>query len=189
MKTIIIDNFDSFTYNLHHYLEAILNDRVDVVRNDTITPEAVGEYDRIVLSPGPGLPEQAGITMEVIARYASTKRILGVCLGHQAIGLAFGGQLNNLATVHHGVSSPMQLQNDDYLFEGIEFPCEVGRYHSWVVGKNPWPESLEVLATDEQGEVMALRHKTWDVRGVQFHPESIMTEQGYRMMENWALHR
>jgi len=189
MKTIIIDNFDSFTYNLHHYLEDILNDRVDVVRNNAIELNAVGEYDQIILSPGPGLPEQAGITMEVIARYASSKRILGVCLGHQAIGLAFGGKLDNLATVHHGVSTPMTLQATDYLFEGISFPCEVGRYHSWVVSKSEWPESLEILASDAVGEVMALRHKIFDVRGVQFHPESIMTDQGYCMMKNWALHR
>ncbi len=189
MKTIIIDNYDSFTYNLHHYLEAILNTRVDVVRNDAVAVEALDDYDQIVLSPGPGLPQQAGITMDTLATYAHKKRILGVCLGHQAIGLAFGATLKNLPAVHHGVSADILLQADDYIFRDIQFPCEVGRYHSWVVSANPWPDCLEILATDAQGEVMALRHKTYDVRGIQFHPESIMTVQGFKMMENWALRK
>jgi anthranilate synthase component 2 len=189
MRTIIIDNYDSFTYNLHHYLEAILNTRVDVVRNDAVDVEALDGYDQIVLSPGPGLPQQAGITMDTLAMYAHKKRILGVCLGHQAIGLAFGATLKNLSAVHHGVSADILLQVDDYIFRDIQFPCEVGRYHSWVVSANPWPDCLEILATDAQGEVMALRHKTYDVRGIQFHPESIMTVQGFKMMENWALRK
>lgn len=189
MKTIIIDNFDSFTYNLRHYLEAILDETVDVVRNNELMPEQLEPYDGIVLSPGPGLPANAGITQEVIRTFAGRKRILGVCLGHQAIGEVYGGRLKNLSMVHHGVTGNLVPIASDYLFRGIAFPCAVGRYHSWVIDCTPWPDELEILATDEQGEVMALRHRRFDLRGVQFHPESIMTDQGYKMMQNWALYR
>ncbi|MFM7726161.1 MAG: anthranilate synthase component II [Flavobacteriales bacterium] len=186
MRTVIIDNYDSFTYNLQHYLEGVLEADVPVYRNDQIGLDALETFDNIVLSPGPGLPEQAGITMEVIRRFQSGKRILGVCLGHQAIGVAFGGLLKNLSTVHHGVSSGLNILQDDYLFANFPNESEVGRYHSWVVSNQDFPNCLEVLATDEQGEIMALRHKEYDIRGVQFHPESIMTPHGKTLILNWA---
>jgi anthranilate synthase component 2 len=186
MRTLIIDNYDSFTFNLQHYLEAELNDDVRVVRNDAISLGEVGQYDQIVLSPGPGLPQEAGISLEVIREYASSKRILGVCLGHQAIGLAFGGRLENLTSVHHGVSSSLQLTKSDYLWHEFPEASPVGRYHSWIVSKNQLPECLEIIATDESGEIMALRHRTFDIRGVQFHPESIMTSHGRTIIRNWV---
>ena len=186
MRTLIIDNYDSFTFNLQHYLEAELNDSVPVVRNDAITLDEVGAFDQIVLSPGPGLPEQAGVTLEVITHFASTKRILGVCLGHQAIGIAFGGKLENLKTVHHGVSSGLHITKSDYLWSDFPNASLVGRYHSWVVSNNGLPECLEIIATDENGEIMALRHSIFDIRGVQFHPESIMTTHGRTLIRNWV---
>lgn len=186
MRTLIIDNYDSFTFNLRHYLEAELNDSVAVVRNDIISLNEVGTYDQIVLSPGPGLPEAAGITLEVIKHFGSSKRILGVCLGHQAIGLAFGGNLENLETVHHGVSSSLRLTKNDYLWDDFPDASPVGRYHSWVVSRNQLPQCLEILATDESGEIMALRHNVYDIRGVQFHPESIMTTHGKLLIRNWV---
>lgn len=189
MRTVIIDNYDSFTYNLQHYLEAVLEADVPVYRNDQIEISALAVFDNIVLSPGPGLPQHAGITMEVIHRFGSNKRILGVCLGHQAIGLAFGGSLKNLSTVHHGVSSSLQILQDDYLFENFPNESDVGRYHSWVVSNQQLPDCLEVLAIDEEGEIMALRHQEFDVRGVQFHPESIMTPHGKTLIRNWALNK
>jgi anthranilate synthase component 2 len=185
MRTLIIDNYDSFTFNLQHYLEAELNDHVAVMRNDKISLHEVEAYDQIVLSPGPGLPEEAGITMEVIRKFADRKRILGVCLGHQAIGLAFGGRLENLTTVQHGVTSSLCLTKDDYLWSEIPDASQVGRYHSWVVERNQLPDCLEVIATDEAGEIMAIRHTAFDIRGVQFHPESIMTTHGRKMIRNW----
>jgi len=186
MRTLIIDNYDSFTFNLRHYLEAELNDSVAVVRNDSISLNEVGSYDQIVLSPGPGLPEAAGITLEVIRHFGSSKRILGVCLGHQAIGIAFGGSLENLKTVHHGVSSNLHLTKSDYLWNDFPDASAVGRYHSWVVSRNQLPQCLEILATDESGEIMALRHNAYDIRGVQFHPESIMTTHGKLLIRNWV---
>jgi anthranilate synthase component 2 len=186
MRTLIIDNYDSFTFNLQHYLEAELNDAVVVVRNNEISLDEVGNYDQIVLSPGPGLPEDAGITMEVIRQFADSKRILGVCLGHQAIGLAFGGRLVNLDTVHHGVSSHLYFTKNDYLWKAIPDASPVGRYHSWVVDAHQFPDCLEITATDESGEIMALRHTKYDIRGVQFHPESIMTAHGRMMIRNWV---
>jgi anthranilate synthase component 2 len=186
MRTLIIDNYDSFTFNLRHYLEAELHDSVIVARNDEISIEEVGSFDQLVLSPGPGLPQEAGITMEVLKQFASSKRILGVCLGHQAIGLAFGGRLQNLATVHHGVSSAIYLTKSDYLWEDIPDASPVGRYHSWVVDRNQLPNCLEITATDEHGEIMALRHTHYDIRGVQFHPESIMTAHGRTLIRNWV---
>ena len=186
MRTLIIDNYDSFTFNLQHYLEAEMNDSVTVVRNDAISPDEVATFDQIVLSPGPGLPEEAGITMEVIQRFSASKRILGVCLGHQAIGLAFGGHLENLATVHHGVSSSLRLTKSDYLWTDIPDASPVGRYHSWVISLNHLPDCLEITATDESGEIMAIRHTSYDIRGVQFHPESIMTTHGRTFIRNWV---
>jgi anthranilate synthase component 2 len=188
MQTVIIDNYDSFTYNLHHYLEAVLQEEVPVYRNDNITLDELEAYQNIVLSPGPGLPADAGITMTVIDRFQRNKRILGVCLGHQAIALAFGGALENLDTVHHGVASPLHIIQSDYMLHNFENKSPVGRYHSWVVNKAKLPECLEILATDEQGEIMAMRHRSFDIRGVQFHPESIMTPHGRTLIRNWALH-
>lgn len=186
MRTLIIDNYDSFTFNLQHYLEAELNEPVTVVRNNEITLEEVGTYDQLVLSPGPGLPSEAGITLEVIQHFATNKRILGVCLGHQAIALAFGGELENLETVHHGVSSNLCLTTNDYLWNEVPDASSVGRYHSWVVSRNSLPACLEITATDESGEIMALRHTRYDIRGVQFHPESIMTTHGRTLIRNWV---
>ncbi len=186
MRTLIIDNYDSFTFNLRHYLEAELKDSVAVVRNDETSLNDISTYDQIVLSPGPGLPEEAGITLEVIRQFGSSKRILGVCLGHQAIGIAFGGHLENLATVHHGVSSNLHLTKNDYLWNDFPDGSSVGRYHSWVVSRKQLPQCLEILATDESGEIMALRHNVYDIRGVQFHPESIMTTHGKLLIRNWV---
>jgi len=186
MRILIIDNFDSFTYNLHHYLSDIVQGPVDVVRNNALNVEDIASYDGIVLSPGPGLPDQAGITLDVIHHWGRQKRILGVCLGHQAIGVAFHSELHNLSTVYHGLSEPMTLTTSDYLFEGIASPCKVGRYHSWVIRRDTLSPELEILAEDEAGEIMAIRHKTLDIRGVQFHPESIMSTEGYRMLQNWV---
>jgi anthranilate synthase component 2 len=186
MRTLIIDNYDSFTFNLQHYLEAELNDAVTVVRNDKISLDEVAAFHQIVLSPGPGLPQDAGITMEVITHFAGSKRILGVCLGHQAIGLAFGGHLENLATVHHGVSSNLHITKSDYIWTNFPDASPVGRYHSWVVSRKKLPDCLEITATDESGEIMAIRHTDYDIRGVQFHPESIMTTHGKLLIRNWV---
>ena len=186
MRILIIDNFDSFTYNLHHYLRDIVQGQVDVFRNNAIGLEDMKDYDGIVLSPGPGLPQEAGITVDVIRYWGAKKRILGVCLGHQAIGVAFNSPLYNLPTVFHGLSEPMNINTPDYLFDGIDFPCTVGRYHSWVIQRETLSQELETLAVDDDGEIMAIRHKSLDIRGVQFHPESIMTTHGYRMLQNWV---
>jgi anthranilate synthase component 2 len=186
MRILIIDNFDSFTYNLHHYLSDIVQGSVDVLRNNAITLEQIADYDGVVLSPGPGLPQDAGITLDVIHHWGNQKRILGVCLGHQAIGVAYNSPLHNLSTVFHGLSEPMHLTSTDYLLDGISSPCQVGRYHSWVIQRETLSSELEILAEDNAGEIMAIRHKTLDIRGVQFHPESIMTAEGYRMLKNWV---
>lgn len=188
MRIVIIDNYDSFTFNLQHYLEGVLDTNVPVFRNDAISIDQLIEFDSIVLSPGPGLPKQAGITMAVIQRYSKTKRMLGVCLGHQAIGLAFGASLENLSHVHHGVASNLRIVQNDYLFNDFPNESPVGRYHSWVVSNHHFPECLEVLATDEAGQIMAIRHKEYDIHGVQFHPESIMTLHGKSLLRNWALY-
>jgi anthranilate synthase component 2 len=187
MRILIIDNYDSFTFNLQHYLEAELDASVTVVRNDAMSLAEVDAFDSLVLSPGPGLPEQAGITMSVIQAFKEKKRIFGVCLGHQAIGQAFGASLENLQMVHHGVSSELHIAKDDYLFDGIPNQTPVGRYHSWVINKTSIPDCMEVIATDEMGEIMAIRHKTLDIRGVQFHPESIMTLHGKSLIRNWIM--
>ena len=174
MHILVIDNYDSFTYNLVHYLED-LNSLVTVKRNDQLTIEEVADYDKIVLSPGPGIPDEAGLLKSIISAYAQTKPILGVCLGHQAIGEVFGGSLTNLDKVYHGVAP---------LFDGLGKNFEVGRYHSWVVEK-PLPEELVLLAEEDNGQVMAMKHKKYDIYGVQFHPESILSPEGKQLLNNW----
>jgi len=189
---LILDNYDSFTYNLVQMVEEISNRNVDVHRNDEINLEQVAQYDKIILSPGPGIPNEAGILIPLIKRYAATKSILGVCLGHQAIGEAFGAELINLSRVYHGVSNKIKLvesvasssfRND--WFKNLNDEIEVGRYHSWVLNEKSIPADVEVTAEDESGMIMALRHRAYDVQGVQFHPESVLTPLGRKMMENW----
>jgi len=183
-KILVIDNYDSFTYNLVHYLED-LNCEVTVYRNDEFDIDEISHFDKILLSPGPGIPDEAGLLKAVIAKYAPTKSILGVCLGQQAIGEVFGGTLSNLDKVYHGVATMVKTSVDDeLLFEGLGNEFEVGRYHSWVVDAN-LPDVLEATSFDENGQVMSLRHKTFDVRGVQFHPESVLTPNGKKILENW----
>lgn len=183
MKVIVIDNYDSFTYNLVHYLED-LGCTVTVKRNDQLEIKDIEPYDKIVLSPGPGVPDEAGLLKPIIEAYAKTKPILGVCLGHQAIGEVFGGTLINLDKVYHGVATPIEIIQDDPLFKGLGTSFEVGRYHSWVV-QSPLPESLVLLAKESNNQVMAMRHKTYDLYGVQFHPESILSPTGKQMLNNW----
>jgi anthranilate synthase component 2 len=187
-KILVIDNYDSFTYNLVHYIEKITGVRPDVFRNDKISLDNVGLYDKIILSPGPGVPSEAGIILDIIRKYAPTHSILGVCLGHQAIGEAFGGKLVNLNKVYHGIASKITvLEDNNPLFEGIPHEFLAGRYHSWVVANEELPECLTITAKDESGLIMGLKHKKYDVEGIQFHPESVLTENGYKMMENWTL--
>jgi len=181
----VLDNYDSFTYNLVHYLEKVSDAIIEVHRNDKITLKEIEKYDKILLSPGPGIPSEAGILLEVIKTYASSKSILGVCLGQQAIAEAFGGSLNNLSEVFHGVSTPIEIISEDSLFKNIPKKLNVGRYHSWAVNRNDLPKDIEVTAVDDQGSIMALKHKTYDVKGVQFHPESVLTEHGLQMIQNW----
>ncbi len=183
-KILVIDNYDSFTYNLVHYLQDLGCD-VTVKRNDQLTLDEVAPFDKIVLSPGPGIPDEAGLLKSIIKTYADSKSILGVCLGQQAIGEVFGGSLINLDTVFHGVATDVEISvEDETLFKGLEKTLKVGRYHSWVV--NPkLPEELEATSFDENGQVMSLRHKIYDVKGVQFHPESVLTPNGKQMLENW----
>ena len=183
MNILVIDNYDSFTYNLVHYLED-LDCMVTVKRNDQLTIEEVADYDKIVLSPGPGIPDEAGLLKPIISAYAKTKPILGVCLGHQAIGEVFGGTLTNLDKVYHGVATPIQVLIDDPLFAGLGMQFEVGRYHSWVVEK-PLPDELVLLAEEDHGQVMAMKHKEYDIYGVQFHPESILSPEGKQLLNNW----
>jgi anthranilate synthase component 2 len=186
LKILVIDNYDSFTYNLVHYLED-LNCEVTVYRNDEFDIDEVKNFDKILLSPGPGIPDEAGLLKEVIRTYAPTKSILGVCLGQQAIGEVFGGSLINLEKVYHGVASKINITvNDENLFQGLNNEIEVGRYHSWVVNTEDFPEVLEITSIDENGQIMSLRHKTFDVRGVQFHPESVLTPNGKKILENWV---
>lgn len=190
MRILVFDNYDSFTYNLVHLVEKITHVKVEVHRNDQIPLEKVKEYDKIILSPGPGIPEEAGLLLPLIKEYAASKSILGVCLGHQAIGQAFGGTLVNLSSVYHGVATKIETGGTKYeirsrLFEGLPDEIEVGRYHSWVVSKEGFPADLEITAEDENGMIMALQHKTFDVQGVQFHPESVLTPLGEQMITNW----
>lgn len=183
MKVLVIDNYDSFVFNLVHYLEELGCD-VTVKRNDCLTLKEVEDFEKVLLSPGPGVPEQAGLLKEIIRHYAPTKSIFGVCLGQQAIGEVFGGQLVNLEKVYHGVATPVNVVKEDILFKNMPTRFEVGRYHSWVV-QQPLPESLEVTSVDDNGQVMALRHKEYDVRGVQYHPESVLTPLGKTILKNW----
>ena len=183
-KIVIIDNYDSFTYNLSHLVKE-LGAEVTVVRNDQFELSDLEPYDKIILSPGPGIPSEAGLLLDVIRTYAGKKPILGVCLGHQAIGEAFGGRLENLSDVFHGVATPCHIFVDDPIFSGINRDITIGRYHSWVVSKEAFPDCLEVLAESPEGQVMALRHKTLNVRGIQFHPESVLTPDGKKMIQNW----
>jgi anthranilate synthase component 2 len=186
MKILVFDNYDSFTYNLVHLVEKIMHQKVEVHRNDQIPLEKVKEYDKIILSPGPGVPNEAGLLLPLIKEYAATKSILGVCLGHQAIGEAFGGKLTNLSSVYHGVATPIKIINQNsQVLKGLGAEVEVGRYHSWIIANEGFPEELEVTATDDNGYVMALQHKKYDVQGVQFHPESVLTPMGEKMLRNW----
>ncbi len=185
MKILLLDNYDSFTFNLVHIVKE-LGYEIDVVRNDKIALEAVDAYDKILLSPGPGIPEEAGILLPLIERYAPTKSILGVCLGEQAIGQVFGAKLINLQEVYHGISSVIDVVADEPLFKGMGNPFMGGRYHSWVVNPENLPECLEVTAIErESRQIMALRHKEYDVKGIQFHPESVLTPNGKTIIENW----
>lgn len=186
MKILVIDNYDSFTYNLVHYLEDS-NCEVTVYRNDEFELEEVEKFDKILLSPGPGIPDEAGLLKKVIEKYAPTKSILGICLGQQAIGEVFGGQLTNLEKVYHGVATKVTLTHpDEVLFRDLPQEFEVGRYHSWVVANENFPESLEITSVDDNGQVMSLKHKTYDVRGVQYHPESVLTPNGKQILKNWV---
>lgn len=205
MKILVFDNYDSFTYNLVHLVEKILHQKVEVHRNDQIPLEKVKEYDKIILSPGPGIPEEAGLLLPLIKEYAATKSILGVCLGHQAIGQAFGGKLTNLTKVYHGVATKIKVVNREpsnanknegqsqsairnlqsAIFEGLPAEFTVGRYHSWVVSEEGFPSELEITARDENNMIMGLQHKRYDVQGVQFHPESVLTPDGEALMRNW----
>ena len=185
-KILVVDNYDSFTYNLVHLVEKILPVEVDVVLNDQIELEQVAHYDKIILSPGPGLPKEAGLMIPLIQMHASTKSILGVCLGHQAIAEAFGASLQNLSQVFHGVATPINiLDSNDPLFRHLSPRQWVGRYHSWVVSSVNFPDSLTVTAVDQDQNIMALRHKQFDVQGIQFHPESILTPCGEQIISNW----
>ena len=185
-KIVVIDNYDSFTYNLVHYLED-LNCQVTVFRNDEFDIDEIKNFDKILLSPGPGIPDEAGLLKEVIKTYASSKSILGVCLGQQAIGEVFGGSLTNLEKVYHGVATNIKITNpDDTLFKDLPSEFEVGRYHSWVVSNENFPNDLIITSKDENGQIMSLKHNKFDVRGVQFHPESVLTPNGKKILENWV---
>lgn len=185
MKILIFDNYDSFTYNLVHLVNELGYQEVDVFRNDKISLDKVDKYDKIILSPGPGIPSESGLLLPLISRYAATKSILGVCLGHQAIAESFGGKLINLESVYHGVSTPISIVNKDKIFEKLPDTFEVGRYHSWIVDREKFPEELEITAVDENGKIMALRHKQLDIHGVQFHPESVLTPIGKQMIQQF----
>ena len=185
-KIVVIDNYDSFTYNLVHYLED-LNCEVTVFRNDEFEMDELQQFDKILLSPGPGIPDEAGLLKNVIKTYASSKSILGVCLGQQAIGEVFGGTLINLEKVYHGVATNIKITNtDDVLFKDLPNEFEVGRYHSWVVSNDDFPNDLIITSVDENGQIMSLKHNKFDVRGVQFHPESVLTPNGKKILENWV---
>lgn len=186
MQLLILDNYDSFTYNLAHLVEKISKQKVEVCRNDEISLADVARFDKIILSPGPGLPQEAGILLPLVQQYASSKSILGICLGQQAIGQAFGGSLINLPKVYHGVSTPVNLTDvPSNLFHGLKKTFQVGRYHSWVLNETTLPLELLVTARDEEGHVMALKHQHYEVEGLQFHPESILTPDGESIIRNW----
>jgi anthranilate synthase component II len=185
-KILVIDNYDSFTYNLVHYIGNLTNDPIQVFRNDEISLEEIKKFDKILLSPGPGIPIEAGICLELIRTFFETKSILGVCLGHQAIGEAFGARLINLEKVYHGIATPIHvLIPDDALYNGVPEKFEGGRYHSWVIAHDGLPKDLKITAEDESKMIMGVSHEKYDVRGVQYHPESVLTEHGYKIIENW----
>ncbi len=186
MKIVVIDNYDSFTYNLVHAIKKISGLPVDVFRNDEVTLEDLEKYDKIVLSPGPGLPKESGLLLDIIKEFAPKKSVLGVCLGHQAIGEAFGGKLLNMSKVLHGIATPVELtETRSVLFNGLPETFEVGRYHSWIVQQEGLPDCLEVTSYDNDGFIMSMKHKEYDVQGVQFHPESVLTPLGEKIIENW----
>jgi anthranilate synthase component 2 len=193
-RLLVLDNYDSFTYNLVHLAKEIMGEEVDVYRNDEISIEEAAQYEKILLSPGPGIPEEAGILLPLIKALAQTHALFGVCLGQQAIGQAFGGELANLSKVYHGVATAIHLaegllpsiHKNDW-FNGLDATLEVGRYHSWVVKQEGFPEDLEITSTDENGMIMSLSHRSYNVQGVQFHPESVLTPEGRTMLENWLL--
>ena len=185
MKIVVFDNYDSFTYNLVQMIEQITSEKVDVVRNDQITLEELNQYDKIILSPGPGIPEEAGILLDVIKSFAPTKSIFGVCLGQQAIAQAFGGSLINLSEIYHGVATESKQIADHKLFKNLSSVLEVGRYHSWAVNTEDFPEELEITSIDDNGMIMSLKHKEYDIHAVQYHPESILTPYGKQILENF----
>jgi anthranilate synthase component 2 len=185
MKILVFDNYDSFTYNLVQMIKELSDATVEVYRNDEIPLEQVKGYDKILLSPGPGIPSESGLLLPLIKEYAATKSILGVCLGLQAIGEAFGGKLTNLSQVYHGIATPIHLTNPSTLFEGLPNSFNVGRYHSWVVAENEFPNDLIITSKDDEGYIMSLEHKQYDVKGVQYHPESVLTPDGVKIISNW----
>lgn len=185
MKILVVDNYDSFVYNLVRYIKELSDAEVDVVKNDQINLDEVANYDKILLSPGPGVPDEAGLMKELIEKYASTKSILGVCLGHQAIAEIFDCKLENMESPLHGIQSPINKITSDYLFEGTPDHFQIGHYHSWVVDPDV-SDQIEVTSLDQDGQVMSIRHKKHDVRGVQFHPESVLTESGRQIIKNWV---
>ncbi len=185
-RILVIDNYDSFTYNLVNYIERLTGKSPSVFRNDEISLEEVDEYEKILLSPGPGVPVDAGICIDLIKRYSPTKSILGICLGHQAIGEAFGGKILNLSSVYHGIATPIIITaKNDPLFLNVPSSIIGGRYHSWVVSSNDLPDCLKITCKDESGIIMGISHKIYDVQGLQFHPESVLTEFGMEIMANW----
>ncbi|MDE5570744.1 MAG: aminodeoxychorismate/anthranilate synthase component II [Prevotella sp.] len=184
MKIVIIDNYDSFTYNLSHLVKELGAD-VTVVRNDQFNMDEIAVYDKIILSPGPGIPSEAGLLLDVIKTYAGKKPMLGVCLGHQAIGEVFGGKLENLSEVFHGVATPCHITANDPIFQGLPTCITIGRYHSWVVSKNGLPDCIEITAESDEGQIMALRHRQYAIHGIQFHPESVLTPEGRTIIKNF----
>ena len=188
MKILVIDNYDSFTYNLVHALKKLEGVTVTVKRNDEVAEEEPALYDKIVFSPGPGLPKEAGSLLSIIRSYAGKKPMLGVCLGHQAIGESFGGTLQNMHDVLHGIATPVTVIAKSYLFENIPETFEAGRYHSWIVEKESLPEVLEITSIDKEGRIMSFQHREFDIQGVQFHPESVLTPIGEKILENWVRH-
>ena len=188
MKIVIIDNYDSFTYNLSHLIKEI-GAEVTVIRNDQFTLNQLERFDKIVLSPGPGIPSEAGLLLDVIKTYKGRKPILGVCLGHQAIGEVFGGTLENLSDVFHGVATDGTQFSNDYIFDSLPKRITMGRYHSWVVSRENFPTCLEVTAVSDEGQIMALKHKNYDIHGIQFHPESVLTPEGKTILRNFIDHQ
>jgi len=190
MRILVFDNYDSFTYNLVHLVEKLTRTKVSVFRNDELPIERGKDFDKIILSPGPGIPSEAGMLLPLIKEYAASKSILGVCLGHQAIGEAFGGTLTNLSTVYHGLATPIHIKSEksyqkSRLFSGLPDSIQVGRYHSWVINETNFPAELEITARDANNYIMALQHTRYDIQGVQFHPESVLTPNGEKIIQNW----